>query len=318
MAPQDMARRFINEGDLVEVSNARGSQIFIANASDSIKTGQSFIAMHWGEEFVSGGKQDHAGLLQTQLGVNALCNPATDPDSKQPELKHAAIKITKLDLPWHFLAMAWVDEDQILRIQQALRGHYADFSYAHCVLFGREGKKQGVIFRAAHPAAVAPDITEAIFQLLHLQGDSALHYGNQRRGTSRQIQLENDPQNLSVRRITGFALAGGLAAEDWFKQLLLEALPAPSSQSLLAQNNAGISTGKNTINAIGAATLKSKVVCTCNNVGEDQIVASLMHISGNDKECLTTLQTTLSCGSSCGSCVPEIRRLIRERKSIAA
>ena len=37
---------------------------------------------------------------QALAGVNALTQPAFCPDSKQPELKHAAVKILKAELPW--------------------------------------------------------------------------------------------------------------------------------------------------------------------------------------------------------------------------
>ncbi|MBC7378560.1 MAG: molybdopterin-dependent oxidoreductase, partial [Burkholderiaceae bacterium] len=50
MHPQDMARRLINEGDLVHVTSKRGSIIVPAQGSAEIAMSQAFIAMHWGEE----------------------------------------------------------------------------------------------------------------------------------------------------------------------------------------------------------------------------------------------------------------------------
>jgi assimilatory nitrate reductase catalytic subunit len=85
MHPQDMQRRFLKNGDLVHVSNRRGTQIFAVSESDDLRAGQTFIGMHWGEEFISGrGHGQHVAY-----GVNALMSPATDPVSRQPELKHA-------------------------------------------------------------------------------------------------------------------------------------------------------------------------------------------------------------------------------------
>ncbi|MGZ5819794.1 MAG: molybdopterin oxidoreductase family protein, partial [Burkholderiaceae bacterium] len=47
----DMERRLINNGDLVHVTNRRGSQILPAVAGDDMRAGQAFIGMHWGEEY---------------------------------------------------------------------------------------------------------------------------------------------------------------------------------------------------------------------------------------------------------------------------
>jgi len=134
MAEQDMQRRFLKNGDLVHVTNQRGSQIFTVQQSDQMRAGQSFIAMHWGEEYLSG--RGHGE--QFCSGVNALTSSKCDPYSKQPELKHAAVKILKAELPWRFLAFAWVDATQALRLQQTLRPFMREFAYASCVPFGRE------------------------------------------------------------------------------------------------------------------------------------------------------------------------------------
>ena len=44
----------------------------------------------------------------SKAGVNALTTSAYCPSSKQPELKHAAVKILKAELPWSLLAVAWL------------------------------------------------------------------------------------------------------------------------------------------------------------------------------------------------------------------
>ncbi|RAX28701.1 hypothetical protein DQE80_17125, partial [Enterococcus sp. HPCN18] len=66
-------------------------------------------------------------------GVNALSTPVFCPDSKQPELKHAAVQIVKADLPWSLLAVAWLPGDRLLAAQTALRALMSRFSFASCV-----------------------------------------------------------------------------------------------------------------------------------------------------------------------------------------
>ena len=88
-----------SEGDLVQVQSRRGRLVLPAMASTQVAPAQAFIAMHWGDEVLGG---LHRG------GVNALTSPACCPQSKQPELKHAAVKIIKATLPWQLLARAWL------------------------------------------------------------------------------------------------------------------------------------------------------------------------------------------------------------------
>ncbi|HET7866138.1 MAG TPA: (2Fe-2S)-binding protein, partial [Burkholderiaceae bacterium] len=59
-----------------------------------------------------------------------------------------------------------------------------------------------------------------------------------------------------------------------------------------------------------AVAPKGRQVCTCFNVTEPQIQASLQRGSGSAEEQLARLQGELRCGTHCGSCVPELRKLI--------
>jgi assimilatory nitrate reductase catalytic subunit len=46
-------------------------------------------------------------------------------------------------------------------------------------------------------------------------------------------------------------------------------------------------------------------------VREDAIQAVLLQCPGDDAERLAALQGQLQCGTNCGSCVPELKRLVR-------
>jgi assimilatory nitrate reductase catalytic subunit len=49
-------------------------------------------------------------------------------------------------------------------------------------------------------------------------------------------------------------------------------------------------------------------------VSEDAIMSTLSACSGNDAERLAALQGALKCGTNCGSCVPELQRLVRRTR----
>lgn len=297
MCANDMERRFIKEGELVVVSNARGSQWLKARASDQLKSGQTFIAMHWGEEFLGGRSQRADGSVQAHHGVNSLSLSAFDPDSKQPELKHSAVHISKAEVAWQFVAMLQVAPGELLRMQQALRTHFGEFDFASSVLFGRE--QQGILFRAAHRSTPAPQALEALLTCLHLKDESILHYRDPARGNARHLRLVREDGH---NHLHGFALAGDTAAEAWMQTLLQEQTHISTSLELLRQNAPS---------ANQEAKPSSKQVCTCFNVSEDAVKTSLSTCAGNDKERLSLLQSKLRCGTNCGSCLPELKQLIR-------
>ncbi|MCA1978284.1 MAG: (2Fe-2S)-binding protein, partial [Thiobacillus sp.] len=57
---------------------------------------------------------------------------------------------------------------------------------------------------------------------------------------------------------------------------------------------------------------RGRIVCNCLNVAEPDIVAAIA--AGAD---LGALQETLKCGTECGSCVPELKRLIASKRVAA-
>ena len=52
---------------------------------------------------------------------------------------------------------------------------------------------------------------------------------------------------------------------------------------------------------------RGRIVCNCLDVAENEIIEDIA--AGAD---LVTLQAKRKCGTQCGSCVPELKRLVRE------
>jgi assimilatory nitrate reductase catalytic subunit len=292
--PQDMDRRGLKDGDLVHVTSKRGSILVPVQASPEVGLSQAFMAMHWGSEFLSG--QSSTG--EALAGVNALTTSAHCPTSKQPELKHAAVKVLKADLPWALLAVAWLPEAQALSAREGLRALMARFPFASCVPFGRE--RSGVLFRAAAHDAPEPALIERIEALLGLNTVDALRYADRRLGQRRTARLVREGETT---RLEGFVLAGDTRAEVWIKPLLQDELPASAYGRLLLMPGA---------RAPVAIVAKGPQVCTCFNVTENAIRSRLKTCEGSEAERLAALQGSLQCGTNCGSCVPELKRLVRE------
>ena len=293
MHPHDLPRRGLREGDLVEVRSHRGALVLPLVADDTVGRAQACVAMHWGDEFVSG-----RGPGDTRLaGVNALTQAAFCPDSRQPELKFAAVAVTRLALPWRLTAAAWLDDDAAIAPREALRARMADFDYASCVPVAGPGGRCGLLFEAASAEAMAPALLDAIAALLGLEGPAILCYADPRRGRRRLLRLHGEGGEACLQSML---LAGEMPAADWLRTLWREAAPvAGFARHLLAPDGA----------APGPVGQRAHQVCQCLGVSEPQIRNCLGAVAGVPGERLAALQSALKCGTQCGSCLPELRRI---------
>jgi assimilatory nitrate reductase catalytic subunit len=296
---QDMARLKLTDGDLAYVTSRRGSIMVPVTTSSQVHSSQAFMAMHWGEEFLSGS----TSTGERMTGVNALTSPAYCPTSKQPELKHAAVKILKAELPWRLLAVAWLPDDKALTGREQLRDLMPAFAFASCVPFGRE--RSGVLFRAAAHEAAPDALLLQIESILGLSSAEVLHYADKKRGQRRSMRLQADGDST---KLEGFLLAGDISAEAWVKTLLQDELPAQAYGRLLLAPGA---------KAPLAVASRGKQVCSCFDVSERQIETALEGATGSDVERLAAVQDQLCCGTNCGSCLPELKRMVQSTKQTA-
>jgi assimilatory nitrate reductase catalytic subunit len=303
--PQDMQALNLKNGDLVHLTSKRGTLLAPAQASDELRPQQAFMAMHWGPGFISG--RDHQG--KPLSGVNAITNSAYCPTSKQPELKHAAVKVLKAELPWKLLAMAWLPADQALTILQSLRAHMAQFEFASCVPFAADiasqdatmpntSSPQGVLFRAA--CSEAPDMArvQTLENLLQLDVQSGLRYADAKRSHLRSIKLN---RQHALPQLEAFVMAGDTSAEAWLKTLL------QTQQTTEGYGRRLLMTGQHPPVALKEV---GQTICTCVGVKDLAIEAWLKNHPGQEDVQLTGLKSDLKCGTQCGSCVPQLKRII--------
>ena len=310
--PHDMERRKLKNGDLVHVTSKRGSIVVPVQADATVGLSQAFMAMHWGSEFLSGCSSTGERLA----GVNALTTSAFCPTSKQPELKHAAVKVLKAELPWTLLAMAWLPADSAQDVREALAALMAQFplfQFTSCVPFsnntplnepGRE--RMGVLLRAAAHEPPPDAVIERIEALIGLATADTLRYADQKRGQRRAARLV---RHGNATMLEAIVLAGDTSAEGWLKTLLQEELPAQSYGRLLLVPGA---------KAPVAVQSRGKPVCTCLNVTDAAITTELAQCHGTDADRLAQLQGKLRCGTNCGSCLPELRRMVRSTGPLAS
>ncbi|KIQ29035.1 nitrate reductase [Pseudomonas viridiflava] len=272
--PQDLQLHALQTGDLIKLVSRRGELYVPVSSDDSVRPGQAFLPMHWGDRFL-------------KSGVNVLTQPAYDPISKQPELKHSGVRIEKADLPWQFFALV---EGDVQQQWERLRSLCGSFTYLSLGLVGRE--RPALVIRAAN--AVAPDasLLHQIDVLLNVGEGPVLAYDDPKRAIGKRVRIDNG-------RITAIRLAGETLAQHWLQTLWLEErVDLPLRRWLLAPLSS--QPGKD------GSEARDKTLCNCMNVKQSAVLKGVE--AGLD---LNQLKKQLGCGTMCGSCVPEIKRLIK-------
>lgn len=270
----DLAARGLRCGDLVRVTSGRGSLVLTVQQDASVQPGQAWLPMHWGDRFLKG------------LGTNVLTQSGYDPLSRQPELKISAVRIEAVHLPWRLYVLA---EGRGPADVAVLRPLLELLPFASLGLTGRT--RSALVLRAAAEQAPDADWLERLDAQLGLQG-ALLGYEDPAAGISKRIRIEQG-------RITGLRLAGEARARDWLTALWNAGEPLTIPPRLLLAP---------LDNPPGQQLQTDRVVCNCLNVGAGRIRAALE--SGLD---IPALQASLRCGTQCGSCLPEIRRMAREQ-----
>ncbi|WP_435634132.1 nitrate reductase [Pseudomonas solani] len=272
--PAEMHRRQLKDDQLVRVKSRRGELVVPVKSDDSLRPGQAFLPMHWGDRFLKG------------LGVNVLTTPAYDPLSKQPELKHAGVEVERVELPWQLFVL--VEGDVQARFE-ALRPLCEAFTYANLALVGRE--RPALVLRAAHGQAPDTELLAHIDRLLQLDQGPVMSYDDPQRAVGKRVRIEQG-------RITALRLAGETAAWGWLKSLWQEGrVDTELRRWLLAPLSAPP--------GVSAAAGANRTLCNCMNVSLQAVQAGIAQ--GLD---LAGLKEALGCGTRCGSCVPEIKRML--------
>jgi assimilatory nitrate reductase catalytic subunit len=143
------------------------------------------VQLHRGEEVVGGGDAHGASF-----GVNHLTLDALDAQSRQPELKHAAVRIEPARLAWHYCVFGRVGATRWLRLQRSLRAHFPAFDYCACVpLWCGDDEDGALLLRAASLRSADPSRLQAIEMEFGLAEPDTLRYDDSRRSLQRRLRI---------------------------------------------------------------------------------------------------------------------------------
>ncbi len=284
MHPCDMRHRGLLSGMLAKVSNDRGAFIVRVEEVQGLKKGRAWMPMHWGSQFMN------------SAGVNTVACDATDPFSSQPELKHTAVQIESAALAYPITVIRHCETQQeALALQSFLRDKLSDFPYANVSLYGRRCPL--VIFRAAMASPAAEDQLAEIdtwFGLASHDTLGVMSLTDAKRSIFKKAIMRDG-------RLYGVRLAGESQAQHWLKKAMAED-----------------ELGENLLRFVLAPTAKApaavaprNIVCKCADVSDVQINDALAAGAS-----FSSLQETLKCGTFCGSCVPEIKKMVAAHASL--
>src|SRR6185369_10684090 len=96
------------------------------------------------------------------------------------ELKHAAVKIARAELPWRLVAFGFpADPAQLIALRDAVRMLAGELDYASVVLIGAE--RAGVFLRGASAHPMAADYLNRLDAAFDLAVPDAVRYDDAKR-----------------------------------------------------------------------------------------------------------------------------------------
>lgn len=273
--PEDA--KALPEGSLARIISRRGAVIARVRHTTAQLPGTLFLPMHFGSRFAPQGM------------ANVLTLPALDPLSKQPEFKHAAVRVEPAVFAWTGAILCRLDAPARLRdLQQLVRA----FPFATLSRLGDEADP-ALLLRIAGDALPDAGLLAALDAAAGLDGPESLDYQDARRGVFKRVLLREG-------RLQGVRLIGEDATLDWLQTLMLSGEDVRSFRHLLFAPQ----TPKNLL-----ATPLSRTVCNCMGISESAILRAI----GEGATTVEAVGRLCGAGTQCGSCKPEISQLLQVR-----
>ncbi len=260
--PDTAARHRLDAGALARLTSAWGSMLARVVLDPGLRRDTVFVPMHWSD------------AVARSARVDALVNPAVDPVSGQPELKHTPVRVAPAVMAWHGFVVT----------RRKLPLAPADYRVA---IKRRGGWRYEIA--GMTPAVDWRALLEDAF------GDSVQLSEVSDRATGAYRAVVMDATGLLTALFVG--PAASLPARGWLEGLLADGVVAPDPLTVLA--------GRPLSGAVDAGPQ----ICACFGVGERALAAAIADGCAS----VEAIGARLRAGTNCGSCLPEIRTLLAAR-----
>lgn len=269
--PHDALKYGIKDGELVEVKSKWGNCVLRAMVSDDIRRGQVFAPIHWNDQVASDAR------------IGKVVNPVVDPISGEPEFKHTPVIIHPFYSQWQGVFYVRQGFEKIVQTSIENTVWWTKITTAKAVRYELADRKKFT------------QTTEHLKELLPFQDESFewLNLEDQTAHISHSVVLK-DGHLIASLYIAPYAL---LPDRDWVASLFKrERLSAMHRKALLAGQ------------PMSMANNEGPLVCSCFKVGKNRIIETIKGQNITDEKQVTAC---LKAGGNCGSCLPEIRGLIK-------
>jgi assimilatory nitrate reductase catalytic subunit len=261
--PEDARRQNLDNGALVRLSSAFGAMVARVAMTPEQRRGCVFVPMHWSGEFAGQGR------------VNALVNPAVDPISGQPELKHTPVRAEPYLPKWHVFILSRreiASPDSGYWVRGRMERYFRmELAFDERPESWRDWAREQLALNGAEIDWIA--------------------YRDPGAGRYRYAAVQNG-------RLEGCVFVAPdhkLVSRSWLAGLFAEEPLSPASRmSLLAGRPAD------------AREDIGPIVCSCHSVGRNQITAEALKGACD----VADIGERLKAGTNCGACRPEIAKLL--------
>lgn len=270
--PDDAKELDLTDGDFVSVSSAVSIQtslqvVLPIQIDDAQRRGELFAPIHWGKHWSS------------SASIAYLYSDARDGISGQPELKHAAVALEKVDVKKHgYLVLRGELDNQLL----SMLGD----------VWSKTRIDGGFVYRISRFESDV-SITQSLVELGALSASQIMSHTD----ISSSVTLYLDEKRFSGIMIEQNSVIAFERA--WFESLLQETELNPEQIHALLHDE------------VADEYAQGGIVCSCFRVGEKAI-----HDAIETKQCnsVEALGIELKCGTNCGSCKPELKKILAARE----
>lgn len=269
--PHDALKYGIKDDELVEVKSRWGNCVLRATVSDNIRRGQVFAPIHWNDQVASDAR------------IGKIVNPVVDAISGEPEFKHTPVLIQPFHIQWQ--GIFYVRQGFEKTVQSSIE---------NMVWWTKITTIKALRYELADRQKFA-HTTEHLKELFPFQDESFewLNLKDQTAHISHTVVLKEGHLIASLY-IAPKAL---LPDRDWIASLFKrERLSVMHRKALLAGQ------------PMSMVSNEGPLVCSCFKVGKNRIIEIIKTKNITDEKQITAC---LKAGGNCGSCLPEIRGLIK-------
>lgn len=269
--PNDALKYGLKDHELVNIKSQWGACVLKVNVTNNIRRGQIFAPIHWTDQNASDAR------------IGKVINPVVDVISGEPEFKHTPVMVQPFYTRWQGVCYVRDEFLNIVRPSIEASTWWTKIKITKAVRY-EMADRQCLIQISEHIKQLLPFEDES-FEWLNLSDLSA--------EVSHTVVLKDN------RLIASLYIAPKilLPDRDWVASLFKrERLSAIHCKALLAGQS------MSTKNSDGP------LVCSCFKVGKNKIIQTIKEKNITHEKQVTAF---LKAGGNCGSCLPEIRGLIK-------